>query len=340
MAVLVTGASGYIAKYVVHSLLNDDYKVIGTVKTEEQAKHLFKFHKSDPGLSYETVPDLVPAGAFDKVFQKRSGEIDIVLHMALPDPALSDNYAKNLVKPTVAGTWNILEAIRKYGFDTVKRVVITSSALTIVNPFHDYGSRTKFTERDWNPITMNDIGKDMLLAYSAGRKYAESEAWNFLKHNEVKFKLTTILPTCVFGPQVSDEFAKKGLPVPNDVIQSLVHSSPGKELNPDVRMQFVDVRDVARAHLLAFQKEEAANQRLALSSGKFTSQEVVDILNNDFDLLEGKITKGPKPGNHEHNLPVEVDSSHTDKILQIKYKGLEESVFDTASQILRVEGTL
>ena len=57
---------------------------------------------------------------------------------------------------------------------------------------------------------------------------------------------------------------------------------------------WVDVRDVAKAHIIAFENEDAKNQRILLNSGRFTSQSLVDIINDKF-RFERKIPVG-EPG--------------------------------------------
>ena len=170
------------------------------------------------------------------------------------------------------------------------------------------------------------------------KTYAERAAWEFLKNNrgEVKFELTTLLPTYVFGPQLFEEDALGSLNYSNGQVQALICSSPGEELKPDMNAHFVDVRDVAKAHLLAFQKEEAAGKRLILTSCRYTSQDVVNILNEKFPQLKGKISEGPNPGKYDASSVVG-EHHKAEEVLGIKYAGLEKSIYDTAAQVLKVE---
>lgn len=158
--------------------------------------------------------------------------------------------------------------------------------------------------------------------------------------DKVGFQLTTILPTCVFGPQRFDEDVLNGLNFSNQIFESIVHSFPEEELTPDLYPEFVDVRDVAKAHLLAFQNKDAINQRLVLNSAKYKSQEIADILNSKFPQLKGKITEELAPGMGHKNPQSHFNTTKTNNILGIKYRTLGRTVIDTAAQVLKGEGWL
>lgn len=339
MAVLVTGANGYIAQHIVSKLLNQGHQVIGTVRAEYKAKRLEGSFENNGNLILEIVPDIAAPNAFDRIFEKHMEEIEIVIHTASAVPVpTSSCYRRSFTAPAIKGTKNILNAIRKYGDGKVRHLVLTSTGGTAIDPFKVGDSNVKFTEKDWNPITLDQADANMYFAYMAGKKYAELEAWAFSKENICK--VTTILPFFIFGPWRFDDYAKGGLTPSNETIESIVHSSKGEALTPEWRSQFIDVRDVAIAHLLAFQKEHISGHRLSLSSGKFTPQRIADILNARFPQLQDKISKGPRPGDPDMNIGAEFVTTESDKILSIKYKGLEESVYDTAAQLLKVEGRL
>ncbi|GAV56409.1 hypothetical protein ZYGR_0BB01870 [Zygosaccharomyces rouxii] len=337
MTVLVTGANGFIAQHIVHALLRQDYQVIGTTRTEEKAKILLDHFGGNPKLKLEIVRDFTPPDAFHHLFEKYGKEIDTVLHTAavIPKPG-GHNFKKSIALPTIEGTKNILSAIRKYGNNTVKHLVVTSTAGSILDFSKIQDSNVTFTEDDWNPVTLDQADSDPILAYMAGKKYAELDVWEFAK--EKICEVTTIHPPFVFGPWRFDDYATDGLTPSNRVTESILHSSAGEPLKYEWKSHFADVRDVATVHLLAFQKKSVSGHRLIPNGGKFTPQMVANILNADFPQLEGKISKGPKPGDNDDYVGAKFDSTKSDQILKFEYKGLEESIYDTAAQVLRVEG--
>lgn len=343
MAVLVTGATGFIAQYVVDYLLKEKYQIIGTVRSQEKAEKLHRQFGNDPRLSFEIVEDISSLNAFDQLFEKRANEIQIVLHTASPFHFDTKEYEKDLLIPALHGTQGILNSIKKYGAHTVERVVITSSFAAILDVSRFSDGKAVYTEKDWNPATWEGCQTDGMNAYCASKKFAEEYAWKFLEENKdlVKFKLSTVNPTFVFGPQEFEEDVKGHLNTSNEIINALLHSQPGStKLEPDYHAEYVDVRDVAKAHLVAFQKEETAGQRLGLNNGPFSSQAVVDILNSKFPQLKGKIAVGPHPGQPDPTPGCSFDNSHSKKILGFPFISLEQAVYDTVAQILKKEGKM
>lgn len=106
---------------------------------------------------------------------------------------------------------------------------------------------------------------------------------------------------------------------------------------PEFAGGHIDVRDVAKAHILAFQKDELIEQRLMLHAGLFTTQTLLDIINEQFPELKGKIPAGkPGTGNPDDAL-TPVDNSKTKKLLGFEFIDLKKDLYDTISQILEAE---
>lgn len=333
MAVLVTGATGFIAQWVVHYLLRENYQVIGTVRSQEKGDKLHRQFGSPSNLSFEIVEDISDTEAFEPIFEKRGNIIDIVLHTASPFHFNTSNYEKDLLIPAVNGTKGVLNAVKKYG--NVKQVVVTSSYAAIgdVTKFAD--SSCVFTEKDWNPTTWKGCQTDPVNAYFGSKKFAEEVAWQFNEENNIS--LTTINPVLVFGPQKFEEEVTSQLNTSNEVINGLIHSKPGDKIEPDEHFVYVDVRDVAKAHLVAFQKR-LSGRRLGLCNNRFSSQDILDILNEKFPQLN--VSKGPEPGKGDTRPGALFDNSCSKKLLGFPFIGLEQSVYDTVFQVLNKEGNL
>ena len=102
---------------------------------------------------------------------------------------------------------------------------------------------------------------------------------------------------------------------------------------------FIDVRDVSRAHLAAFEKPECAGERLILCEDLFCSQDILDTLNEEFPQLHGKIAVG-EPGSGASFLEkssCKIDNSKTKKLLGFKFNNFKDCIVDTASQMLEVQ---
>lgn len=344
MAVLISGATGFIAQHIVDNLLRENYKVIGTVRSESKAEKLKSQFGNNPNFITELVPDIAAPNAFDEVLRKHGKEIKVILHTASPFNFQIKDVEKELLIPAVNGTKSILESVKKYGANTVERVVVTSSFAAIFDIAKLNDKSVVFTEESWNPATWESCQVDPLSAYCGSKKFAEKAAWEFYEENKnvVKFKLSTVNPVYVYGPQMFDEDVKDHLNTSCEIINSLIHTPADSKLDENLHAEYIDVRDVAKAHLLAFQKEETIGQRLGLCGGKFDAQDIVDILNEDFPQLKGKIPTGDNPGRGASvtNTSSTFDNSKSKKILGFKFITLHKSVHDTAAQILKKEGRL
>ena len=102
----------------------------------------------------------------------------------------------------------------------------------------------------------------------------------------------------------------------------------------------VDVRDVARAHILAMTAPKASNRRIILVSELLTPQLVVNIIHKHFPDFGDKVGKGDP----SRILPQGVNPNgwNVSRSLDIfgegwRYTALEESVRDTVESLLRYE---
>lgn len=340
MTILVTGASGFIAKYVVRDLLSEGYKVIATVRSQEKADLLERQFRNNSKLCLEIVTDMAVPNSFDAVFERHGKDIKVVIHTASPFFLSCTDYEKELIIPAVNGTKNILESIKKYAAGIVERVVITSSLAALMDIAVGRSGALVFDEESWNPVTWESCQTGSMRAYCGSKKLAEKAAWEFYNMNKniVKFKMTTVLPVYVFGPQCFDEDVQGCLNQSCELINALIQGDPQEEAAKTLAAQFIDVRDVAKAHLIAFQKDEAIGQRLIISNGQFTFQDVIDQLNEDFPQLRRKIPIGqPGEGKKEHSRFFSLNNAKSRKILGFEFKSFQDTIDDSASQILKRE---
>jgi len=154
--VLVTGVTGYIAAWAAQYLLEDGYKVIGTVRDEQKAKELEQRFSKFEKFSLATVKDLQQEGAFDEVVRR----VDGILHIASPFHFDTKDVQKDLVEPAVNGTLNLLKAAAKS--KTVSRVVVTSSFAAMMQ---EHEAPFTFTEETWNKSSSEAIKKDNTNAH-------------------------------------------------------------------------------------------------------------------------------------------------------------------------------
>lgn len=291
--VLVTGITGFIAHYVVDKLLARKYRVIGTVRSDDKGLDIVKDFKTlhpDAELSYAIVRDIATPDAFDHLFQSHP-EIKYVIHMASPVTYNPDkSYEEGYLKPALDGTLNILNAIKKYA-PQVTNVIITSSFAAIRQPGKLY-STSIHTNESWNPIKWEDI-KTEGDAYSAAKTYAEKAARKFYEDEKPNFKLATVNPPYVLGPQLFDSSVKKVLNFSNDML-SVVTRIDSNEITPQSQCAFLaaNVKDVAEFHILPLENEKLQSERIFVVASQTIAQKLLNILNDNFPELRGKIAKG------------------------------------------------
>ena len=123
--ILVTGATGYIAGWIIERLLNQGYNVHATVRDpskKNKIQHLYDIAEKSSGKIQFFKADLLEAHSFDESMQG----CEVVIHTA--SPFVVTNYkdaVKDIIEPAVKGTENVLDSVNRT--ESVKRVVLTSS---------------------------------------------------------------------------------------------------------------------------------------------------------------------------------------------------------------------
>ncbi|KAF2738164.1 NAD(P)-binding protein [Polyplosphaeria fusca] len=338
--VLLTGGSGFIAAHTLDVLLKHGHSVITTVRTQQKADKIKAAYKSyaDKGqLDFAIVPDIAQEGAFDQAVIS-DPPFEAVLHTASPFHFNVTDVKKDLLDPAIIGTTGILKSIKKSA-PSVKTVVITSSFAAIVNPSKGFWPGHEYTEEDWNPITMEEAQENPMSGYRASKTFAEKAAWEFLEKQKPNFSLATINPPMVFGPIIHNLDTLENINTSN---QRLVFAAQGKfkdEIPPTGVHLWVDVRDVAEAHVAAFEKPEAANKRFFTLTGFFSNKELCQIIGKNFPQYKdlptdetpgGDYPEGGKEGIYKFSNKRSVD------VLGLKYRGLEECVVDAVKSFQEV----
>ncbi|KAI5953331.1 hypothetical protein KGF54_002702 [Candida jiufengensis] len=335
--VLITGATGYIAQHIVKQLIEKGYKTIGTVRSEQKGENLKSLIK-EAGLdsdlfSYVIVPDIIKKESFDKVFEENP-QISIVLHTASPVDFAVDDVQKGLVDPAVLGTKNILQSAQQH--ENIKHLVITSSTATVNDTTNSTPPGTVLTEDSWNKVTHSHLkhSKDADTGYSLSKTLAGKEVVKFFENENPNFTITSVLPTYVFGPQAFEVKDKSQLNFSAELVNKVLKLKPNEEIPPIVG-NFIDVRDVAHAHIKAFEiSKETNGKRLVLVNGPWTNQLLAYIINKNFPQTD--IPKGSKEKSDEEikQNGQKYDYSKTEKLLGFDYISLEKSVVDSVQQIL------
>ncbi|KAJ3208306.1 methylglyoxal reductase (NADPH-dependent) gre2 [Entophlyctis luteolus] len=320
--VLVSGVSGFLGCHVTRTLLDAGFQVRGTVRSDAKGVEVAKIFASK-NFSHFVVPDVGAPGAFDKAVVGA----DYVLHTASPfHYDVSD--ARELVDPAVDGTLSVLKAVDAYG-SSVKRVVVTSSMAAILNSTQIVPGQV--SEEDWDTDAMKEYERlgsatSPGVAYFASKTLAEKAAWDFMAKATRRFDLAVVNPPFMFGPPIHP---CKSVDALNTSVKIVTDFYLGniKEIDPTIAFGFVDVRDAARAHVLAMTLPAASGQRIVVSSGKFTHQRLGDVLQAKYP--ERKIATGVSTAT-----PLTEINTKSKKILLIgDYIDFEKSIVDTVELV-------
>ncbi|KAK5028697.1 Glycine-rich RNA-binding protein 2, mitochondrial [Exophiala sideris] len=332
MKVLLTGGSGFIAAHCVDILLKHDHDVVFTVRSDEKGQKILKNHPGTPSskLSYVIVKDIAQENAFDEAV-KSDLPFEAVLHTASPFHFNVTDVKKDLLDPAIIGTTGILKAVKKSA-PSVKRVVVTSSFASIINPAKH---PEKYSEEHWNPITQEEAVQNPSNGYRASKTFAEKAAWDFVEKEKPNFQLSTINPPLVLGPVVHYLNSLDGINTSNERIANMIQGKcKEKGLPPTGTFLWVDVRDVALAHVKAAEVPDAAGKRFFVTAGYMSNGEIAQIIKKNFPDLVDKL-----PTNLDSDRPKDLfgyDNSRSKEVLGIKYNNLEETIKDTVKSLLAV----
>jgi len=326
--VLVTGASGFIAVQLCSDLLKRGYTVVGTVRSIPKGEYLVKLHGSDR-FSFVIVEDNEAPGAFDEAVK---GGFHAIQHTSSPFHLNADD-PQDIIGPAVKGTVAIMESVMKNAPD-VKRVVVTSSVASVLSPKEP---GYIFTEADWNDFSPEVVEKEGRAAsqshkYKASKTLAERAAWKFVEDHKsgIKWDLVCLNPPMVYGPTMHQvaSIAQINTSI-NSFYQSL--SNPKQNTNEafltEARLNYVDVRDVSEAHILAIEKEEAGGQRFIVSKGPYCVQDFYDILNAS-GIPSVPIGFPSSPILKSQVRSIE-SGAKIEKVLGLKYHDAKDTVVDT-----------
>lgn len=330
--VLVTGASGFLAVTLVESLLDAGFEVRGTVRSSNKGEYLLNYF-NNRRFSFIVVPDSVVDGAFSDAIQG----VDGVIHTASPFH-FNGSHPNDLIVPAVDGTLNLLKAAHEHSTGILKRIVITSSIAAIFEP-----KEVIWEEESWNEYSITQVNEKQDKAtpadmYRASKSLAEKAAWEYVASAKTSFDIATVNPAVIFGPPKQQVRSADQLNTSTAMFYNLLI---GKQQSLGAAGNFVDVRDVAKTHLLALTKEKAGGNRFISNSdkGAFTWQDVVDVLHDKLpgdDIVKTRVPRGyPETGVSVKQMGF--SNKKARELLGQSFTPFEVSVLDTFHSLCNLE---
>ncbi|XP_058225317.1 phenylacetaldehyde reductase-like isoform X2 [Rhododendron vialii] len=266
--VCVTGASGFIASWLVNLLLQRGYTVKASVRNpndQRKIEHLLALDGAKERLHLFQA-DLLEEGSFDSIVDGCEG----VFHTASPVQFSVTDPQAELIDPAVKGTINVLRSCAKV--PSVKRVVLTSSMAAVAYN-RNMLSPGVLVDETW--FSDPSFCKESKLWYQLSKTLAEQAAWKFAK--EYGIDMVTINPGWVIGPLLQ--------PTVNLTVEVFLNLINGAKSFPNATYRWTDVRDVANAHIQAFEIPSASGRYCVVNKSAHFS-EVVRILQELFPALD------------------------------------------------------
>ncbi|KAF7592014.1 hypothetical protein BBP40_000795 [Aspergillus hancockii] len=331
--VLVTGATGFIGAHVVDNLLARGITVRATTRSKQKGEQMKAARPQYASkLEFVEIKDFSQTGVFDDVMEG----IDGVIHVASPFTYKTTNNERDLILPAINGVKSILSASAAH--PTVKRIVLTSSFASVLDISKPPDPNFTYTGNHWNPLTYAeaiDPSANAVIAYRGSKKFAELEAWDFVAREKPPFDLVTLCPPMTFGPVVHPVSRVEELNESNAVLWSV---AAGADPLPVARVSaWVDVRDLAEAHVQALLRGEVGGRRFVPASGEaFSYGLAADIIRRRFEWAGSTIT-----GNYEGGVPVQsyrLDGEAVTSELGVVFRGFEETVVDLVGQVRGLVG--
>nr|QHS84907.1 cinnamyl alcohol dehydrogenase [Pyrus sinkiangensis] len=266
--VCVTGASGYIASWLVKLLLQRGYTVKASIRDPNdptKTEHLHALDGAQDRLQLFKA-NLLEEGSFDSAVAGCEG----VFHTASPFYNDVTDPKAELLEPAVKGTLNVLNSCVKS--PSIKRVVLTSSMAAVA---YNGKPRTPDVVVDETWFTDPDVCKESKLWYVLSKTLAEDAAWKFVKEKGID--LVTINPAMVIGPLLQ--------PTLNTSAAAILNVIKGARTFPNASFGWINVKDVANAHIQAFERP-AASGRYCLVERVAHFSEVVRVLRELYPTLQ------------------------------------------------------
>lgn len=335
--VLVTGATGYVAGWLVRKLLDEGITVHAAVRdpnNSEKLKYLNAIAERAPGAIRYFKADLLAEGSYDEAMNG----CELVYHTASPFTLTVKDPQTDLVDPALKGTRNVLESANRA--ESVRRVVLTSSTAAIIGDAKDCEAHPGgiATEEQWNHSST--VAHQ---AYGYSKTAAEREAWNIAESQD-RWDLVVINPSLVLGPGINPSATSESF----NLVRQLGDGSM-KSGVPEFHIGMVDVRDVAVAHYNAGFTPEA-NGRNIISAENSDFLSLARVLRDKFGdaypfptklvpkflvwLMAPKVGFTRKMVKQNMGYKWRADNSKSMRELGMTYRPVKDSIVDMFQQMI------
>lgn len=331
MVVLVTGAAGFIGSHVVQLLLSEGNDVRATVRNLENALFLKSLSQNDRSSLELVEMDLLES---ESVHNAVEG-CDTIIHCAASLMVGVKDAQKDVVEPSVTGTLNLCKAVRQN--ESIHTIIHTSSVAAIRRTQYENGQI--FTSENWcDDATLKSN------PYGLAKAEAERKMREFVdecRRSARKIRLVTLHPSIVFGPVFHERHTRGSMAY-------LKHFRGKLPFVLNAHLNFVDVRDVAEAHVRAIKYGEDGGRYILHKAGLWMN-ELGTKLREVLPERKWPVTRLPTvfailmaafhpkltvqqvrsyTGRH-----VNYDIQNTENMLEMKFLSIEETLTDSMKSL-------
>ena len=326
--VLLTGISGYIAMHCAKELLKRDYHINATVRNLDKVEDI-KNALSALSLDVNKIQFFQADLLSDDNWEDAMAGCEYVMHVASPYPLNQPKDENVLIKPAVEGTERVVSLAIK---NNVKKIVLTSSVVA-VSVGH---TKKQYSEEDWS------FADKPIAAYAKSKTLAEKKAWELIKNANTDTKLTVINPSGVIGPSLTSEISSTQL-----IIAGLMNGRI--PVNLPIHIGYVDVRDVALAHIKALENPNSDGERIILSNTELWHKDVSKILKEGgykapwltvsvpVAKFLANVVPALKGAKRFLGKDMAKNSTKAEDILGISYIDIKKSILDDAKSLTEFE---
>jgi len=313
-----------LALHILTVLLEQGFDVVVTVSSQSKSQDVLNTSTMySSKVTIRCVPDIGALGAYDTTFLEHP-EINAIIHTASPFKMDTNDRLEGFIEPEINSTTNILTAIKCFA-PQVTKVVFTSSLVAAVD-FKNPGTHV-YNEQSWNQVSIDDV-TDGWSCYCAAKKLSEQAFWQFIATEKPNFVGTSLLPSLIFGPTLNSATSNIALNQSCALIYGLLKGVVPQSL----RSPYIDVRDLARVHVMALMNPATDGRRLIASSGFFVGKQLVETISQ----LPVNVVKPDPSVNVDPVIrqTFALDNSSTNEILGITYTSFRDTAIDTAQSLI------
>ncbi|KAI6892941.1 hypothetical protein KC318_g12939 [Hortaea werneckii] len=246
------------------------------------------------------------------------------------------DFDKDFLHPGVDGTLSLLDSVHTYA-PIVKSLAITGSANSVAGTMFSIMARSpeenkvnEYTNDMWNVMTPDSARESQspYIMYCSGKK-------------ETELAVTVLLPALIFGPpptlaplNLSVSFVYRFF---NGTFQELPDTYAAG-LFPS----YVDVRDLATAHVHALSSADAVNKRFLVGAPELSSSLILDSLKkfaekNTVPELKARLPKDTGKDSRSHLSLPRFNVDEGIETLGLNLRSAEETFADVAKRIVELE---